>query len=90
MKIFLIYLLLMNIAGFAAMGIDKCKARAHAWRIPEKTLFGLSLLGGSAGTWAGMYAFRHKALVFCKGDAAYFLYPCGYCMCYLQEFLLEI
>ena len=60
MKIFLIYLLLMNIAGFAAMGIDKCKAKAHAWRIPEKTLFGLSLLGGSAGTWAGMYAFRHK------------------------------
>ncbi len=73
MKIFLIYLLLMNIAGFAAMGIDKCKAMAHAWdapcvckamahawRIPEKTLFGLSLLGGSAGTWAGMYAFRHK------------------------------
>lgn len=48
MKIFLIYLLLMNIAGFAAMGIDKCKAKAHAWRIPEKTLFGLSLLGGSA------------------------------------------
>ena len=39
---------------------DKCKAKAHAWRIPEKTLFGLSLLGGSAGTWAGMYAFRHK------------------------------
>lgn len=30
MKIFLIYLLLMNIAGFAAMGIDKCKAKAHA------------------------------------------------------------
>ena len=60
MKIFLIYLFLMNIAGFAAMGIDKCKAKTHAWRIPEKTLFGLSLLGGSAGTWAGMYAFRHK------------------------------
>ena len=45
MKIFLIYLLLMNIAGFAAMGIDKYRAKAHAWRIPEKTLFGLSLLG---------------------------------------------
>ena len=37
MKIFLIYLLLMNIAGFAAMGIDKSKAKAHARRIPEKT-----------------------------------------------------
>lgn len=69
MKIFLIYLLLMNIAGFVAMGIDKCKAMAHAWRIPEKTLFGLSLLGGSAGTWAGMYAFRHKTMhwYFVKG-----------------------
>ena len=91
MKIFLIYLLLMNIAGFAAMGIDKCN-KAHAWRIPEKTLFGLSLLGGSAGTWAGDVCLQaqDKALVFCKGDAAYFLYPCGYCMCYLQEFLLEI
>ena len=33
---------------------------------------------------------QDKAFVFCKGDAAYFLYPCGYCMCYLQEFLLEI
>lgn len=33
---------------------------------------------------------QDKALVFCKGDAAYFLYPCGYCVCYLQEFLLEI
>lgn len=30
------------------------------WRIPEKMLFGVSLLGGSAGTWAGMYLFRHK------------------------------
>ena len=69
MKIFLIYLLLMNIAGFAAMGIDKCKAKAHAWRIPEKTLFGLSLLGGSAGTWAWDVCLQaqDKALVFCKG-----------------------
>ena len=38
MKIFLIYLLLMNIAGFAAMGIDKCKAKAHAWRIPGEDI----------------------------------------------------
>ena len=65
MKIFLIYLLLMNIAGFAAMGIDKCKAKAHAWRIPEKTLFGLSLLGGSAGTWAGMYALCRPGSTVC-------------------------
>ncbi len=73
-KVILIYLLLMNIAGFAAMGIDKHKAQRHEWRIPEKTLFGISLLGGSAGTWAGMYAFRHKTKhwYFVKGMPAIF------------------
>lgn len=54
------YLIVMNLIGFALMGIDKSKAKKHAWRIPEKTLFLASLLGGSIGTWAGMYVFRHK------------------------------
>lgn len=54
------YLVLMNGAAFAAMGIDKSRARRKAFRIPEKTLFLLSLLGGSIGAWAGMYVFRHK------------------------------
>lgn len=55
-----IYLLVLNGIGFMIMGIDKQKARKKRWRIPEKTFFIVSLLGGSAGTWAGMYAFRHK------------------------------
>ena len=42
------------------MGLDKSKAKRHAWRIPERTLFLASLLGGSIGTWAGMYLFHHK------------------------------
>jgi uncharacterized membrane protein YsdA (DUF1294 family) len=50
----------MNVVGLLAMGIDKSKARRQAWRIPEKVLFLISLLGGSVGTWAGMYIFRHK------------------------------
>ncbi|MCI7108197.1 MAG: DUF1294 domain-containing protein [Lachnospiraceae bacterium] len=54
------YLIVINLIGFALMGIDKSKAKKHAWRIPEKTLFLASLLGGSIGTWAGMYVFRHK------------------------------
>ena len=56
MKLFAIYLAVMNVIGVA----DKKRARLHRWRIPEKVLFGVSLLGGSAGTWAGMYLFRHK------------------------------
>ena len=54
------YLIVINLIGFALMGVDKSKAKKHAWRIPEKTLFLASLLGGSIGTWAGMYVFRHK------------------------------
>lgn len=54
------YLVIMNLAGVAVMGMDKAKAKKHAWRIPEKTLFFVSLIGGSVGTWAGMYLFRHK------------------------------
>ena len=50
----------MNVLGVAVMWSDKRRARLHRWRIPEKVLFGVSLLGGSAGTWAGMYLFRHK------------------------------
>lgn len=56
----LIYFVGANLVGIAVMGIDKSRARRRAWRIPEKTLFAVSLLGGSIGTWAGMYLFRHK------------------------------
>jgi len=59
-KIELVYLLVINAVGFAVMGMDKYKAIKGRWRVPEKTLFLLSILGGSVGTWAGMYAFRHK------------------------------
>ena len=54
------YLVLAGLCGFALMGIDKSRAKRHAWRIPEKTLFLASLLGGSIGTLAGMYVFHHK------------------------------
>lgn len=54
------FLMAMNLAAFAAMGIDKRRAKRGAWRIPEKTLFLLALAGGSAGALAGMYTFRHK------------------------------
>ena len=56
----IIYLVTMNIIGLVIMGIDKWKAKRHAWRISEKMLFTVSILGGSIGTLAGMYLFRHK------------------------------
>ena len=56
----LICLAAVNVAAFAAMGIDKAKAKAGAWRVPEATLFLLAVLGGSVGGILGMQLFRHK------------------------------
>ncbi len=56
----LVYLMVVNIVGFLAMGIDKVKAKAKAWRIPEKTLLSIAVLGGAIGVWLGMEVFRHK------------------------------
>ena len=56
----LLYLLVINILGFFAMGIDKYKAKMGSWRIPENTLFSFCFLGGGIGTIAGIYTFRHK------------------------------
>ena len=56
----LLYFLIINIIGFLAMAIDKWKAKNNAWRIPENTLFSITVLGGGIGTIAGMYVFRHK------------------------------
>lgn len=55
-----LYLVCINLAAFALMGVDKRRARCRQWRVPEKLLFLTALLGGSAGAWAGMYVFRHK------------------------------
>lgn len=50
----------MSFLLFAMMGIDKALAKRGAWRVPEKTLFLLALLGGALGGIIGMYFFRHK------------------------------
>lgn len=44
-------------------GIDKWKAHRKQWRISEKMLLFLAVIGGSAGALAGMYIFHHKTLL---------------------------
>lgn len=56
----IIYLLVINVLGFFAMGFDKWKAKRGKWRIPEDSLFMFTILGGGIGTIAGIYTFRHK------------------------------
>ena len=54
------YFVIVNLLGFALMGIDKRKAIRNAFRIPEATLFSVALVGGSVGSILGMLLFRHK------------------------------
>lgn len=51
---------IMNIAGLLIMWVDKKRAQKHEYRISERTLWLVALLGGAAGTTAGMQLFRHK------------------------------
>ena len=56
----LIWLIAVNGATFALYGIDKRRAKKGRWRIPERTLLLLPLLGGSVGGILGMAVFHHK------------------------------
>lgn len=55
-----IYLLIINALGFAIMLWDKYLAKNNLRRIPEKSLFGIAVFGGSLGCIIGMYTARHK------------------------------
>lgn len=58
-----VYLIIINVLGFAFFGIDKYKAIYNRWRIAEKALFGIALIGGSLGSFIGMKVFQHKKSV---------------------------
>ena len=55
-----IYLAVINVVTFFIYGIDKWKAKKSKWRIPEASLLGLAVVGGSIGAWLGMKVWHHK------------------------------
>ena len=59
-RLFIIYLIIINVITFALYGIDKSRAVHREWRIPEKVLLGVAVIGGSVGAILGMFMFRHK------------------------------
>ena len=72
MKLLWSYLLIVNAAGFLLMHLDKKKAKAHAWRIPEATLMTVAAVGGSLGAILGMQTAHHKT----KHPKFYIGLPC--------------
>lgn len=59
-SILITYLIGVNIAGVMLMAIDKGRAITRRWRIKEKNLFLIAIIGGSLGCMIGMQLFRHK------------------------------
>ncbi|MBX4258619.1 DUF1294 domain-containing protein [Clostridium estertheticum] len=60
MKIFLYYVLVINLYGIFVMYSDKNKSRKGKWRTPENTLFTIAFAYGALGIFIGMRLFRHK------------------------------
>lgn len=59
-KVFLVYLIGVNLVAMVMYYVDKQKAKKHAWRISEAALMTVAGLGGAFGAYAGMQVFRHK------------------------------
>lgn len=84
--ILLAYLLLINIITYFTYAADKTKARQNKWRIPERTLILLTLLGGSLAALLAMKHYHHKTrhlkfklgipiILIIQIVITYFLYP---------------
>ena len=54
------YVILINIVTFLIYLIDKKKAEKDKWRIGERTLLLLAVIGGSIGALLAMHVARHK------------------------------
>lgn len=50
----------VSLLAFVAQWIDKRRAEAEHWRVPEKALHLLELLGGWPGAFLAQRIFRHK------------------------------
>ncbi|QSS99187.1 DUF1294 domain-containing protein [Pontibacillus sp. ALD_SL1] len=54
------YLVAVNVVALIQMQQDKSRAVKEEWRISEKQLWIVTLIGGSLGSYLGMKWFRHK------------------------------
>ena len=60
LKIILIYLAVISLVSVITTAWDKFCAKRNMWRVPEKTLIIMSILGGSVAMYITMKMIRHK------------------------------
>lgn len=58
----LAWLIAVSLMAVATSVWDKSRARRQKWRVPERTLWLLAVLGGSLATYVTMLVIRHKTL----------------------------
>ena len=61
-QLIVVYLVAVNVITFFLYAIDKWKAKRSKWRIPEDTLLGLAVIGGSIGALLGMKIWHHTTM----------------------------
>lgn len=54
------YIIIINAFSVLTCVWDKFMAKKGGWRVPENTLFMLSIVGGSVGMYVTMKTIRHK------------------------------
>lgn len=62
MRYMLLYYLVVNVIAFFMYALDKSRAVHHKWRITERVLLLIAIIGGAIGALLGMIWFRHKTL----------------------------
>lgn len=62
MNLLQVYFLEINVVALLLCAVDKVRARAGKWRVPEGTLMLSAALGGAAGLLLAMLLLRHKTL----------------------------
>lgn len=79
MKYFILYLAAVSVLSCMAAVHDKISAKKGKWRVPEKVLFLLAVLGGSAAMYITMLIIRHKTRHkrFMIGLPAIFILQCA-------------
>jgi len=58
--LYAISVVVLSIIAFGLYGFDKIKAARRQWRISERTLHVVAVLGGWPGATWGQHVFRHK------------------------------
>lgn len=60
MNLWQVYLLEINLVALILCTVDKVRAKAGKWRVPEGTLLLTAALGGSPALLLSMLLLRHK------------------------------